>query len=300
LLPVEPSDEFVRPADLKNDQSPNRQSSLVERALRALALFLIMLCVSLSAILAWRSYGNMARQMTADLYRQLGWLAPQRAPTAQKVHDTTAVVASAGHSSQEIEEVLSVDHSTIARVNRNERPNNETDANATSRVAAYRAQQQLDADRIAAGQDQMTRSTDQTATIITQAAPAHQARGIAAEIRADGASSQPMMRLNIEPTEARSPQALSEKGKQLSAASGHDSSCFPSASAVLEHHRGGWPSWTLKAPGHEGTVCWYASARPRTSDHRREMTPRKEIVGATENGLPAPPARAGWWAGGLP
>jgi hypothetical protein len=255
LLPVEQSDELVRPADLKNYQSPKRPSSLGERALRSLALFLIMFCVCLSAILAWRSNGNMARQMAADLYQKFGWLAPQQAPAAQKVPETTAVIASTGHSSREIEEILGADHSTIAR------------------------------DRIAAGQEQMTRSSDQTATNITQAASA-QARGIAAEVRVDEASLQ-----------LRSPQAPSERGKQLSAAGGHDSSCFPSASAVLEHHRGGWPSWTLKAPGHEGTVCWFASARPRTADHRREKMPRTEIVGTRENALPAPPAG---WVGGLP
>jgi hypothetical protein len=247
LLPIEPSDEFVRPADLKNDQSRNRQWSLCKRALQTLAHFLITFCVFLAAILAWRSYGNVARQMTADLYRQLGWSAPQ-AQTAHKIPDTPAVAAS----------------------------------------ALYHDQQQFDADRIVAGQDQ---------------AASAQADGVAAGSRADVVSSQPMISLNIlniKSTEAGSPQTLSEKGKQLSAAGGRDSSCFPSASAVLQNHRGGWPSWTLKAPGHEGTICWYASARPSARDHRREMTPGKEIVGTTENGLPAPPARADWWGGGLP
>jgi hypothetical protein len=259
LLPIEPSDEFVRPANLKNDQSRNRQWSLCKRALQTLAHFLITFCVFLAAILVWWSYGNVARQMTADLYRQLGWSAPH-AQTAHKVPDSAAIAASA---------------------------------------ALYPDQQQLDADRIVAGQEQMTRSADQAATSTNQAASA-QADGVAAESRAKRVSSQPMMSLNIKSTEAGSPQILSEKGKQLSAAGGRDSSCFPSASAVLQNHRGGWPSWTLKAPGHEGTICWYASARPRARDHRREMTPGKEIVGTTENGLPAPPARADWWGGGLP
>jgi hypothetical protein len=87
-----------------------------------------------------------------------------------------------------------------------------------------------------------------------------------------------------------------ERGKRSSAVSGHDASCFPSASAVLENHPGGWPSWTLKAAGHEGTLCWYAAGRPRgsdhrpmASDHRSETTSKKETVGTTENRLSAPP-----------
>jgi hypothetical protein len=262
LLPIEPSDELVRPADLKKDQSPNRKPSLGKRALRTLADFLITLCVFLAAILAWRSYGNMATQMTADLYRQLVRLAPQRPLTVQKAPETTAVAASDD---------------------------------------LYPDRQLPDADRFAAGQEQTTRSTDHAATSIAQAASA-QAGGIAAESGADGASSQPMMRLDIKPTEARfPPQTLSEKGKQLSAASGHDSSCFPSASAVLQKHQGGWPTWTLRAPGHEGTLCWYAAARPRGSDHRSERVAK--MVGTTESGLSAafvPRGRAGPWDGGLP
>jgi hypothetical protein len=98
------------------------------------------------------------------------------------------------------------------------------------------------------------------------------------------------VRLNIKPTCAKPPQILSEKGKPLSATSGHEPSCFPSASAVLQNHPGGWPTWTLRAPGHEGTMCWHAAARPRGSDHRSETMPRKETVGTAENRLSARPA----------
>jgi hypothetical protein len=45
------------------------------------------------------------------------------------------------------------------------------------------------------------------------------------------------------------------------AASRDDSTCLPSASAVRQNHPGAWPSWTLRAPGHENTICWYASTR---------------------------------------
>jgi hypothetical protein len=37
--------------------------------------------------------------------------------------------------------------------------------------------------------------------------------------------------------------------------------CFPSASAVLQNYPEGRPSWTFRAPGHEGTKCWYPTRR---------------------------------------
>jgi hypothetical protein len=50
------------------------------------------------------------------------------------------------------------------------------------------------------------------------------------------------------------------------------STCLPSASAVRQDHPGAWPSWTLRALGHEGAKCWHptnarnsASGRPARS-----------------------------------
>jgi hypothetical protein len=152
------------------------------------------------------------------------------------------------------------------------------------------------ATRIAAGQQQTTRTTDQTSTSVGQASYADPS-SIAVEGRADRASSQPMVRLDIKrPRRDRRRHCLKESCSLWRA--GMILSCLPSASAVLQNHPGGWPSWTLKAAGHEGTVCWYAAARSRASDrrpqasgHRREMMPsEKEVVGITENGLSAPPA----------
>jgi hypothetical protein len=66
--------------------------------------------------------------------------------------------------------------------------------------------------------------------------------------------------------EAKPPPALPDKGSFVG---GRDaSSCFPSASAVRESIPGAWPSWTLRAPGHEGTRCWYASTRGAAHEHR--------------------------------
>jgi hypothetical protein len=39
------------------------------------------------------------------------------------------------------------------------------------------------------------------------------------------------------------------------------STCLPSASAVRQADPEAWPSWTLRAPGHIGTRCWYAGTR---------------------------------------
>jgi hypothetical protein len=145
-------------------------------------------------------------------------------------------------------------------------------------------------DQMAAGQGEMMHSADQTTTSMAQAALAN-ASDIRVESSAVEASLQPTLGSDIKSTEARSPQTLSEIEKQPSAGSGYDASCFPSASIVVQHRQGAWPSWTLKAPGHEGTMCWYASARPRHRDHRSEIMPRRERVGMTEKGPLAPAPR---------
>jgi hypothetical protein len=44
------------------------------------------------------------------------------------------------------------------------------------------------------------------------------------------------------------------------------STCLPSAAAVRQENPNAWPSWTLRAPGHEGTRCWYASTRAKAHD----------------------------------
>jgi Bacterial protein of unknown function (DUF899) len=126
-------------------------------------------------------------------------------------------------------------------------------------------------DRAVADQE-LTRNTDQTATSVDQA-PSVQADSIPVESRGDAPSLQPTVSLKIKPTEAKALQTLSEKGKQLSGANQHDASCFPSASAVLQNYPGGRPSWTMRAPGHEGIQCWYAAAatqgkRPSTQGQR--------------------------------
>jgi hypothetical protein len=60
---------------------------------------------------------------------------------------------------------------------------------------------------------------------------------------------------------------LIERERPFVAASVHDSTCFPSASAVRQEYPEARPSWTLRAPGHEGTKCWYAATRATVYDH---------------------------------
>jgi hypothetical protein len=67
--------------------------------------------------------------------------------------------------------------------------------------------------------------------------------------------------------QAGPPQTLPERGRQSSAVSRDDSTCLPSAEAVRQNYPGGWPAWTLRAPGHENTRCWYAATPATTHRH---------------------------------
>jgi hypothetical protein len=278
LLPIEPSDDFLYAIDLKPQPVdlrpegvpfPNREPSARKR-LRGRGGFLIAFCTGVATTLLWQSYGDAAREMIADLYHQL---APRPALTAEN-SDAPPGAPSTGQLD--------------LGVGQNVDPNAIADREPTNGSA----------DQLAAGQEPTARGTGQTVATEATSNPV--------ESRAD-ASLQPTEHFDTKPTEARPSQTLSERGKHLAAATRHDASCFPSASAVLHNHPGGWATWTLRAPGHEGTLCWYAAARPRGSDHRpratdhrREMMSGKEIVGITESGLSVPPARADSWAGELP
>ena len=58
------------------------------------------------------------------------------------------------------------------------------------------------------------------------------------------------------------------KSKSLVAVGDYDPACLPSASAVRQTFPEARPSWTMWAPGHEGTQCWYAT-RPRLAARLR-------------------------------
>ena len=72
-----------------------QRPSLGKRASRGLARFLIIFCTGVAATLAWQSFGDAAREMIANSYPQLSWLAPQAAPLAQTASDTPAPAPSA-------------------------------------------------------------------------------------------------------------------------------------------------------------------------------------------------------------
>jgi hypothetical protein len=291
LLPIEPSDEFVRPIDLEPgrpvDLKPegvrflNSQPSLRRRASRALALLLITFYTGLGIGLLRQSYGDAAREMIANSHPQLRWLAPQPTPIALNSHPPT-IIAPVAPSSIEQLNAMSFDPDAVGQ----------TDAvGQNDKIGTASSQEPVTrpADRtttsIVTGQEQMTRSTDQTVARIAQLLSGEDS-SLTVGSRANGTSLQPTV-----------------SGKQLAAPSGHDPSCFPSASALQQNHRGRWPTGTLRAPGHEGALCLHAAARPRGSDHRARASDRRSEMMLTENGLSAPSAPrrlAGWWGYGLP
>jgi hypothetical protein len=75
---------------------------------------------------------------------------------------------------------------------------------------------------------------------------------------------------------------LIERESLVSPASVQVSTCFPSASAVRQEYPEAWPSWTLRAAGHEGTKCWHAATRATVHEHRGDTIAKKETVGTME------------------
>jgi hypothetical protein len=57
----------------------------------------------------------------------------------------------------------------------------------------------------------------------------------------------------------------------LLSSSAEASPCLSSASAVRQEHPGSWPTWTLRAQGHEGVKCWF----PTTGAPGRDQTTRQ-------------------------
>src|SRR5882762_3584531 len=102
---------------------------------------------------------------------------------------------------------------------------------------------------------------------------------------------QPMVPLDIKPIEngieARPPQTLPQKEGQSFTPSQDASTCFPSASAVRQNQPGGWPAWTLRAPGHEGIRCWYAATRATAHDHRSEIRKKETAAGVKKDDDPS-------------
>src|SRR5258708_36156652 len=174
LLPIEPSDEPppIRPTILE-DPFHNGQPPLRKRASRALSRFLAIFCVGVGTTLAWQSYGDAAREMIANSYPQLGWLAPRPLPIAQNVPGMIDLAAQAAQHLNAMS--LDTMRQSIDRIAAGqEETARSTDQNATGIAAGQdeiaRSIDQI-AKGIAAGQEQTTRSTDQTAPSAAQAPP---------------------------------------------------------------------------------------------------------------------------------
>jgi len=153
-LSVEPSVKApaIRPTAVENDPSPITQQSLRKRASRALARFLITFCIGVAATLAWQSYGDAAREMIANSYPQLGWLAPQAEPVTQNTPDLIALAVRAATSlDQQQLNAMSLDLDAVRQ--------------SIDRIATSQDQITRGVDRIApsivAGQEQIARSVDQ-------------------------------------------------------------------------------------------------------------------------------------------
>jgi hypothetical protein len=69
----------------------------------------------------------------------------------------------------------------------------------------------------------------------------------------------------------------------LVSSQGYAFPCFSSADEVRQENPGAWPSWTLRAPGHEGTKCWYATTRAAAHDHQTPVMAKTDHAGAKEN-----------------
>ena len=308
----------VRLTTLENDRFQNGQPSLRITALHALS-FLVACCTGVAVAFAWWSYGDATRQMIANSYPQLGWLAPRHAAPVQKAPGTIALAGSVvPHPDQrQLDATLGDDlramRLSLDRIVAGQELITRAVEEIATSIAAGKEQMTRDTDQTATrqettrstdqtaatvttGQGQMTRNTDQVTTSVDQT-PSTKASSIAVASRVDGAALQLALRVDVKQSQAGLSQTSSERGKQLPAASEHDASCFPSASAVLQNHPGASPAWTLRAPGHEGTQCWHAAARPSGSDHRpsagdhrtETMPTDREIVGTTKNTLFPPP-----------
>jgi hypothetical protein len=84
-------------ADLRAGEPSIEPSTFRNRG--SFTRILITFCVGVAATLAWQSYGNAAREIIANSYPQLGWLAPQSA-IARTVPDTIVPPATSPDSQE--------------------------------------------------------------------------------------------------------------------------------------------------------------------------------------------------------
>jgi hypothetical protein len=102
--------------------------------------------------------------------------------------------------------------------------------------------------------------------------------------RAKTAPFQPTASLDIRPTENGIEAGSPPQKEALSLTPSQDASpCFPSASAVRRNYPEERPSWTLRAPGHEGTRCWYPKKQTAPDTRRKETLQTAEELEVSES-----------------
>jgi hypothetical protein len=127
----------IDPADLREDRSPSGRPSPRERFPLILARFLIPFSIGVAATVALQSYGHATREMLASAVPLLRWLAPQAGPSAQNLAVVTAPPAPLAPS---------------------------PDGQQPNAMSPDLDMVRQSADKIAAGQEQMTHSLERIAT----------------------------------------------------------------------------------------------------------------------------------------
>jgi hypothetical protein len=148
-LTIKPSGDVptIHPEDLKSDRFPSGRRSFAKRAPLALARFLITFGIGVGATFAWQSYGDTAREMVANAYPQLAWLAPLAAPVAQDPAEAVApaepAAPAAPASDQQQLGAVSLDLDAVRQ--------------SVDRIATNQEQISRTIGQLVTGQEQMTR-----------------------------------------------------------------------------------------------------------------------------------------------
>lgn len=137
-------------------------------AMPSLATLMIAFCIGVGANFAWQSHRDAAREMIANSYPQLGWLAPQPAPTAQNALDVVAQAAPAGTPPDQqqlnpmsLEDVRQSADRIAASVAAGQEEITHSVDRIAPRTVADQEQITRSIDRIAASQERLARRVEQ-------------------------------------------------------------------------------------------------------------------------------------------
>ena len=154
----------IDPADLKNDQSQSERPLLGRRAPLALAHFLIIFCLGVTATLAWLSYGDVARETIASSFPRFGWLAPQTTTAGQNTPDIAPIARAASSlGQQQLTLDLDAVRQSLEQIATSIATSQEQMTRSIGRIAASQEQMARTVDQLTAGQEQLTRMAGQLA-----------------------------------------------------------------------------------------------------------------------------------------